>query len=56
MGYWLVKSESDTYSWDRFQREGRAVWDGVSNYQARNNLKEMKENDLVLLYLYTHHS
>ncbi len=50
MGYWLVKSEPDAYSWERFLREGRAVWDGVRNYQARNNLKEMKENDLVLFY------
>ncbi len=50
MNYWLVKSEPAAYSWQRFQREGKAIWDGVRNYQARNNLKEMKKGDLVLFY------
>jgi predicted RNA-binding protein with PUA-like domain len=50
MNYWLVKSEPETYSWERFVREGTAVWDGVRNYQARNNLKKMKRGDLVLFY------
>jgi predicted RNA-binding protein with PUA-like domain len=50
MGYWLVKSEPEAYSWQRFIDEGRAVWDGVRNYQARNNLKLMQEGDMVLFY------
>lgn len=50
MNYWLVKSEPEAFSWDRFESEGKAVWDGVRNYQARNNLKEMKKEDLVLFY------
>lgn len=50
MNYWLVKSEPDAYSWDRFVKEGKAIWDGVRNYQARNNLKAMKKGDLVLFY------
>jgi len=50
MNYWLVKSEPTTYSWQQFIKEGNAVWDGVRNYQARNNLKQMKINDLVLFY------
>lgn len=50
MNYWLVKSEPVKYSWEKFNKEGRAVWDGVRNYQARNNLREMKEGDLVLFY------
>ena len=50
MNYWLVKSEPNTYSWDDFVRLGRDHWDGVRNYQARNNMKEMKEGDLVLFY------
>ena len=50
MNYWLVKSEPEKYSWEKFNREGRTFWDGVRNYQARNNLKEMKEGDLVLFY------
>ena len=50
MNYWLVKSDADTYSWQRFLSEGTAVWDGVRNYQARNYLKAMKCDDLVLFY------
>ena len=50
MNYWLVKSEPVKYSWDKFVEEKQTFWDGVRNYQARNNLKEMKKNDLVLFY------
>lgn len=50
MNHWLVKSEPFKYSWDQFNKDGRTFWDGVRNYQARNNLREMKENDLVLFY------
>ena len=50
MNYWLVKSEPSTYSWERFNKEGRAVWDGVRNYAARNNLRDMKEGDLAMFY------
>lgn len=48
--YWLVKSEPFKYSWEKFNEDGRTFWDGVRNYQARNNLKEMKTGDLVLFY------
>lgn len=50
MKYWLVKSEPFKYSWEKFNEDGRTFWDGVRNYQARNNLKEMKVGDLVLFY------
>jgi predicted RNA-binding protein with PUA-like domain len=50
MQYWLVKSEPFKYSWEKFNQDGRTFWDGVRNYQARNNLKGMKEGDLVLFY------
>jgi predicted RNA-binding protein with PUA-like domain len=50
MNYWLVKSEPHKYSWEKFNQDGRTFWDGVRNYQARNNLREMKEGDLVLFY------
>lgn len=50
MNYWLVKSEPGAYSWQQFIKDGRTYWDGVRNYQARNNLKAMKEGDLVLFY------
>jgi predicted RNA-binding protein with PUA-like domain len=50
MNYWLVKSEPFKYSWDDFVKEGKSVWDGVRNYQARNNMKEMKKGDWVFFY------
>ena len=50
MNYFLVKSEPFKYSWKQFNEDGRTFWDGVRNYQARNNLKEMKVGDLVLFY------
>ncbi|NVM67820.1 putative RNA-binding protein with PUA-like domain [Mucilaginibacter sp. SG538B] len=50
MQHWLVKSEPFKYSWEKFNKDGRTFWDGVRNYQARNNLREMKEGDLVLFY------
>jgi predicted RNA-binding protein with PUA-like domain len=48
--HWLVKQEPESYSWATFAREGRVVWDGVRNYQARNNLKGMLPGDEVLFY------
>ncbi|TFF38757.1 EVE domain-containing protein [Mucilaginibacter psychrotolerans] len=50
MQYWLVKSEPFKYSWDKFNQEGRTFWDGVRNYQARNNLRAMATGDLVMWY------
>lgn len=50
MNYWLVKSEPHKYSWDDFEKVKKDVWDGVRNYQARNNLTDMREGDLVLFY------
>lgn len=50
MNYWLVKSEPFKYSWDDLVKDGSTYWDGVRNYQARNNLKTMKKGDLVLYY------
>lgn len=50
MNHWLVKSEPVKYSWEKFLKEGSTIWDGVRNYQARNNLKAMKKGDLVLFY------
>ncbi len=50
MNYWLVKSEPFKYSWVQFEADGKACWDGVRNYQARNNLRNMKKGDLALFY------
>jgi predicted RNA-binding protein with PUA-like domain len=49
-GLWLVKQEPETYSWDDFVRDGRTDWTGVRNFQARNNLRQMKVGDHVLFY------
>ena len=50
MAYWLVKSDPESYSIEDFQRDGTTVWDGVRNYQARNNMNKMKKGDSVLVY------
>jgi predicted RNA-binding protein with PUA-like domain len=50
MNYWLVKTEPDTFSWDDLVRDKKTVWDGVRNFQARNNLKGMKKGDLAFFY------
>jgi predicted RNA-binding protein with PUA-like domain len=50
MNYWLVKTEPEAYSWQVFVKDGKGMWDGVRNFQARNNLKAMKIDDLVLFY------
>jgi len=50
MNYWLVKSEPDVYSYDQLVKEGRGQWDGVRNYQARNNLRAMKVGDFCFFY------
>lgn len=50
MNYWLVKTEPDVYSIDDLKRDKITAWDAVRNYQARNFLKRMAKNDLVLIY------
>ncbi len=48
--YWLVKSEPDAFSWDQQVENGIEPWSGVRSYQARNNLKEMKQGDRAFFY------
>ena len=52
MQYWLLKSEPDVWSIKQQKRAGKkgAVWDGVRNYQASNNLKKMRMGDLCFFY------
>lgn len=50
MNYWLVKQEPEKYSFDDLLKDKKTVWDGVRNYQARNNLREMKKGDQILFY------
>jgi predicted RNA-binding protein with PUA-like domain len=48
--YWLVKQEPEDYSFADLVTDGRTAWTGVRNFQARNNLRAMVKNDLVLFY------
>ncbi len=50
MNYWLIKTEPGDYSWSDMLKDKKTYWDGVRNYQARNNLKSMKKGDLCLFY------
>lgn len=50
MNYWLLKSEPSTWSWDDQVKEGVDYWDGVRNYQAQNNMKQMKVGDCAFFY------
>jgi predicted RNA-binding protein with PUA-like domain len=50
MNYWIVKQEPAAYSWQDFLKDGHAVWTGVRNFQARNNLRSMKKGDPVFFY------
>lgn len=48
--YWLAKSEPIKYSWNDLVRDKRTIWEGVRNFEARNNLRAMKKSDRVLFY------
>ncbi|WP_042253039.1 EVE domain-containing protein [Paracoccus sp. PAMC 22219] len=52
MAHWLFKSEPDVFGWDDLVAKGRAgeQWDGVRNYQARNNMRAMQVGELGLFY------
>ena len=50
INYWLLKSEPSAWSWEDQVKAGVDMWDGVRNYQARNNLMKMKKKDLCFFY------
>jgi predicted RNA-binding protein with PUA-like domain len=51
MAYWLMKSEPDAYSIDDLARDGREMWDGIRNYQARNMMRDdMRVGDEAIFY------
>ncbi|MTJ08574.1 EVE domain-containing protein [Anabaena sp. UHCC 0204] len=50
MNYWLMKSEPSVYSITDLQQQGKTIWDGVRNYQARNFLRQMQIGDLAFFY------
>jgi predicted RNA-binding protein with PUA-like domain len=50
MSHWLFKTEPSEYSWDDLQRDGRAVWDGITNPLALRHLRSARTGDSVILY------
>ncbi len=50
MNYWLLKSEPNVFSIGDFRQQKQTIWDGVRNYQARNFLRQMEEEDLAFFY------
>lgn len=50
MGYWLFKSDPDSYGYDELERDKKTVWDGVRNPVALKNLRAAKKGDTVLIY------
>jgi predicted RNA-binding protein with PUA-like domain len=50
MSWWLIKSEPHVYSFTQLVKEGLTSWEGVRNFEARNNLRAMKKGDLALYY------
>jgi predicted RNA-binding protein with PUA-like domain len=50
VAYWILKTDADTYPFDQLQREGRTVWDGVSNAVALRHLRSMSPGDGALIY------
>jgi predicted RNA-binding protein with PUA-like domain len=50
VAYWLVKTEPSVYSFEDLQREGKALWDGVTNSLALKHLRSMKKGDLTFVY------
>src|SRR5215217_2413286 len=50
MNYWMVKQETESYSFDDLIRDGKTDWTGVRNFQARNNLRAMRTGDRVFFY------
>ena len=50
MNYWIIKSEPSNWSWNDQKKSKITMWEGVSNYQARNNLIAMKKNDFCFFY------
>ena len=48
--FWIIKQEPSQYNWKQFEKDRETYWDGVRNYQARYNLKNMKKGDNLLFY------
>lgn len=49
-GFYLLKTEPDSYAWDDLERDGSTVWDGVRNYTALKHIRDVREGDMGFLY------
>lgn len=50
MNYWLLKTEPSTYSFSQLLKDKKTNWNGVRNFQARNNLRKIQKGDVALIY------
>ena len=50
MNYWIIKTDPEKYSWSDLERDKTTIWDGVRNFEARNNLGKMDYGDLAYVY------
>lgn len=50
MAYWILKTDTDVYPFDQLEREGHAVWDGVTNALALQHIRSMTKGDSALIY------
>jgi predicted RNA-binding protein with PUA-like domain len=50
MAYWLLKTEPSTYSYSDLERDGKTVWDGVTNNLALKHIRSMARGDLAFVY------
>lgn len=49
INYWLLQTEPDQYSWDDLERESSTVWNGVTDYEALKNLRDIDDVDLAFI-------
>ena len=49
-GFYLLKTEPDSYSWDDLERDLSTVWNGVKNYTALKHIRDVREGDMALVY------
>lgn len=50
MQTWLFKTEPEEYSWEQLEKDGKTMWTGIRNFEARNNIRQMQPGDLVFIY------
>jgi predicted RNA-binding protein with PUA-like domain len=48
--YWVLLADPEDYGWNELEKAGKAVWDGIKNARAQNNLRKVKVGDKALIY------